>query len=277
MLTAISAAATAATHAATAATHVATAATHAATAATHAATAATAASHPAYPHVLWPQAAAPESAAMAQALALTTGLLLLTAVLQLWRRSLSGSTSLLAIQGAALAGLVITVAIAEGAPELFAVALLVLALKAAIIPMLLHRTALKTGGTLETSHRVHPTAGLLWAALLTTVAFLAARPLVSASPGPLTKVAPVGLALVLLGFLVLLTRHQAVSQLVGFVILDNGIATVAFLTSGGVPLVVEIGVMIDVLFVVVILRVLASQMRSVFGATDLDDLTELRD
>ena len=60
-------------------------------------------------------------------------------------------------------------------------------------------------------------------------------------------------------------------------IIDNGIATVAFLTSGGVPLVVEIGVMIDVLFVVVILRVLAGRMRSVFGATDLDDLTELRD
>ena len=170
-----------------------------------------------------------------------------------------------------------SVAVAESAGELYAVALLVLLLKGALIPVLLHRTALSTGGTQETSHRVHPTAGLLWAALLTTVAFLAARPLVSASGGPLVKVAPVGLALVLLGFLILLTRHQAVSQLVGFVVLDNGIATVAFLTSGGVPLVVEIGVMIDVLFVVVILRVLAGRMRSVFGATDLDDLTELRD
>lgn len=225
----------------------------------------------------YPLAVTPESSAMAQALALTTGILLLTAVLQLWRRSLSGSTSLLAIQGVALAGLVVTVAVAESAGELYAVALLVLLLKGALIPLLLHRTALSTGGTQETSHRVHPTAGLLWAALLTTVAFLAARPLVSASEGPLVKVAPVGLALVLLGFLILLTRHQAVSQLVGFVVLDNGIATVAFLTSGGVPLIVEIGVMIDVLFVVVILRVLAGRMRSVFGATDLDDLTELRD
>ena len=67
---------------------------------------------------------------------------------------------------------------------------------------------------------------------------------------------PVGLALVLIGFLVLLTRRSALSQLIGFVILDNGIATTAFLTSGGVPLVVELGVTLDVLLVVLILRVL---------------------
>ena len=88
---------------------------------------------------------------------------------------------------------------------------------------------------------------------------------------------PVGIALVLIGFLVLVTRRHAFSQLVGFLVLDNGIATVAFLTAGGVPLVVELGASLDVLLVVLILQVLTARIRAEFGDADLDDLTELRD
>jgi hydrogenase-4 component E len=60
-------------------------------------------------------------------------------------------------------------------------------------------------------------------------------------------------------------------------VLDNGIAAVAFLAVGGLPLVVELGVTLDVLLVVLVLRVLTGRLRFSFGATDLDDLTELRD
>ena len=95
--------------------------------------------------------------------------------------------------------------------------------------------------------------------------------------GPGASAVPVGLAMVLIGFLVLLTRRSALSQLIGFVILDNGIATTAFLTSGGVPLVVELGVTLDVLLVVLILRVLTARIQSTHGGIDLDDLMELRD
>jgi hydrogenase-4 component E len=85
------------------------------------------------------------------------------------------------------------------------------------------------------------------------------------------------MAMALFGFLVLSTRRHAVSQLIGFLLLDNGIATVAFLTAGGVPLVVELGVSLDVLLVVLILRVLTSRIRTEYGDADLDDMTELRD
>jgi hydrogenase-4 component E len=88
---------------------------------------------------------------------------------------------------------------------------------------------------------------------------------------------PVGIAVVLYGMLVLATRRHAISQLLGFLMLDNGIATVAFLTAGGVPLVVELGVSLDVLLVVLILQVLTSHIRTEFGEADLDDLAELRD
>ena len=91
------------------------------------------------------------------------------------------------------------------------------------------------------------------------LAFLVSLPMLVLGDGPAIAAVPVGIALVLIGFLVLLTRRSALSQLIGFLILDNGIATTAFLTSGGVPLVVELGVSLDVLLVVLILRVLTAR------------------
>ncbi len=216
-------------------------------------------------------------ALLSQLLATTTGLLLVTAILQVWRQSLGASLRVLAVQGAALGGLVAVLGVDHGAPEILLVAVLVLAMKAVAIPWALSRTAAATGAVREQSPLVNPTAALLAATALTVLAYVAGRPIVAVAEGPAANAVPVGLALVLIGFLVLLTRRSALSQLIGFVILDNGIAATAFLTSGGVPFVVELGVTLDLLLVVLILRVLTSRLRSAHGGIDLDQLTELRD
>ena len=216
-------------------------------------------------------------ALLSQLLATTTGLLLVTAILQVWRQSLGASLRVLAVQGAALGGLVAVLGVDHGAPEILLVAVLVLAMKAVAIPWALSRTAAATGAVREQSPLVNPTAALLAATALTVLAYVAGRPIVAVAEGPAANAVPVGLALVLIGFLVLLTRRSALSQLIGFVILDNGIAATAFLTSGGVPFVVELGVTLDLLLVVLILRVLTSRLQSAHGGIDLDELTELRD
>ena len=212
-----------------------------------------------------------------QLIATAAGLLLVTAILQVWRQSLGASIRLLAVQGTALGVLVATLATADGDAEILAAALLVLAMKGAAIPWALARTAAATGAVREEAPLINPTASLLAAAALTILAYVVGLPIVTVVEGPAAGAVPVGLALVLIGFLVLLTRRSALSQLIGFVILDNGIATTAFLTSGGVPLVVELGVTLDVLLVVLILRVLTSRMQLAHGGIDLDDLRELRD
>jgi hydrogenase-4 component E len=83
-------------------------------------------------------------------------------------------------------------------------------------------------------------------------------------------------SVVLIGLFVLVTRRPAISQVVGFLLMDNGITAVAFRTTSGVPLVVELGVSMDVLFAVLVL-LLATCMRAAFGHTDLDELRELHD
>lgn len=212
-----------------------------------------------------------------QLLGLCVGLLLLSAVLIVWRRSLFGEVRLLAVQGVALGGLVGVLGLHEDEPELLAVAVFVLVLKGVVLPTVLSRTIGRAGASLrEETPLVNTTTALLALSLLTMLAFLVSRPLVALGSDA-ADAAPVGVALVLYGFLVLATRRHAVSQLIGFLILDNGIATVAFLVASGVPLVVELGASLDVLLVLLILQVLTARIRSEFGEADLDDLTELRD
>jgi len=217
------------------------------------------------------------TSAYSQLVGLFAGVLLLSSVLIVWRRSLTAQIRLLALQGLALAALVSVLGLHETSAELLGVSALVLVLKAFVLPGVLLRAVKSDGLPREETPLINTTTALIALSLLTMLAFLVSRPLVALGTGPAIAAVPVGVALVLFGFLLLATRRHAVSQLIGFLVLDNGVATVAFLTAGGVPLVVELGVSLDVLLVVLILQVLTGRIRTEYGEADLADLSELRD
>jgi hydrogenase-4 component E len=211
-----------------------------------------------------------------QLLATATSALLLTAVLLLWRRSITGAAGVLAAQGVAVA--LLSVAAGEGSDTgTYAVAALLLLVKGVLIPALVLRTARSMPTGPEAPSSINPTTGVLLAALLTTLAFLVAGPVVAGSGRATATAIPVGLAVVLIGFLDVATRRHLLAQVVGFVMVDNGIGATAVLASGGLPVVIELGVLFDALLVVLILLVLAGRIRTTVGTVDLAQLDELRD
>lgn len=212
-----------------------------------------------------------------QLLDLACGIFLLAAVLVLWRRRLAAIVRLFAIQGAALAALVAVLAVHQHDAELGAVAVGIGLLRAIALPVLLRRALQAAGETRETQPLVNVAASLLAAAVLALLAYAVTQPVVRLAPSPATHAVPVAVTVLLLGFFVLVTRHRALSQLAGFLLMDNGITAAAFLTTAGVPLVVELGVSFDVLLAVLVLQVLTTRMRAAFGSTDLDELRELHD
>ncbi|MBE1495882.1 hydrogenase-4 component E [Amycolatopsis lexingtonensis] len=213
-----------------------------------------------------------------QLLDLACGALLLTAVLILWRRELAVIIRVFALQGLALTVLVAVLAAREGSAELGVAAAGIAVLRAGVLPYLLRRAlARSTAVRRETRPLVNVASSLLAAAALTLLAYAVSQPLVALAPSPATQAIPVGLTVVLIGFFTLVTRRRALSQLVGFLLLDNGITAVGFLTTGGAGLVVELGVSLDVLLVVLVLQILTTRMRETFGEADLDELRELRD
>ncbi|WP_199571887.1 hypothetical protein [Streptomyces murinus] len=214
---------------------------------------------------------------------LACGVFLLAAVLVLWRRELAAIIRVFALQGVALAALAVLLGAHEGRWDLVGVGLGVGLLRAGLLPYLMRRAlaapSAGRGGeeVRETRPVVNVAASLLTAALLTLLAYAVSRPLTLLDPTPATRALPVGLAVVLIGFFVLVTRRRALAQVVGFLLLDNGITATAFLATSGVPLIVELGVSFDVLLAVLVLEILTTRMRAAFGTTDIDDLRELHD
>jgi hydrogenase-4 component E len=213
----------------------------------------------------------------ASVLDLVAGVVLVCAVVTLWRRSLRAMVRVLAVQGIALG----TVALVLGARQhnigLIVVACLVVGAKGAVIPTLLSRVVARDPGSREAAPLVNVPASLVGAGALTFLAYGATGPVVALVPTTAGRLIPLGVATLLIGFFSMAVRRKAVSQIVGLLLVDNGIALVAFLATAGVPLVVELGASLDVLLVVVVLRVLAAQMGSTFGVLDLDQLRELHD
>jgi hydrogenase-4 component E len=216
------------------------------------------------------------------------GTLLLTAVLVVWRRELRAMVMLLACQGVALAALPIVDGIAHASAEVIGVGVAILALRGVVLPAVLLRLVARRGparrgparwvpARRESAPVVGTSLSLLITALLTVTAFAVTRPIVRLQATVGSMAVPVSFAVILIGIQVMATRRRALSQTVGFLMLDNGITSAAFLLTSGVPLVVELGASLDVLFVTLVLGLLARQVQAHFGDSDVGRLRELRD
>ncbi|MGV9661853.1 hypothetical protein ACWDUL_02300 [Nocardia niigatensis] len=209
---------------------------------------------------------------------LAAGGLVLAAVFVVWRRDLGAIVRLLAVQGIALAAIPLVQGAHHSEIASLVVGLVVLALRGVVLPLLLGRAAgAERREYREATPLVNTASSLLVAAALVVVAFAVARPVVALEPGPASDAVPAAFAVVLIALFVMATRRHAISQAAGFLMLDNGIAAMAFLLTAGVPLIVELGVSLDVFFAVAIIGVLTGRLRRAFGGADLDQLRELHD
>jgi len=208
---------------------------------------------------------------------LAAGAFLLTAVLTVWRRELRAIVALLAWQGVALAAIPLSEGIYQGDAALTAVGVVVLLLRAVALPLLLARAVgTEAHERRESTPLVNTTSSLIITAGLTVLAYAVTRPIIALDPSPTTRAVPAAFAVILIAVFIMVSRRRALSQAVGFMMLDNGIAATAFLITAGVPLIVELGASLDVMFAVLVLGLLTGHMRRAFGGTDLDQLTELR-
>ncbi|WP_067904018.1 hypothetical protein [Nocardia vaccinii] len=214
----------------------------------------------------------------ASVLDFAVGAMVLAAVFVVWRRDLRAIAWLLAAQGCALAVIPLVAGIHHRDAPLLGVGVIVLVLRTGVLPWLLARAiGAERREYREATPLVNTAASLLIAAGLTVLAFAVTRPLVNLDPAPETAAAPAAFAVILIALFTMATRRHAISQAAGFLLLDNGIAAVAFLLTAGVPVIVELGASLDVFFAVMVIGILTGRLRRLFGGADLDQLQELHD
>jgi len=87
----------------------------------------------------------------------------------------------------------------------------------------------------------------------------------------------IAMAIVLLSFLMMITRTKAIPQVIGFLAMENGLFFAATSATYGMPLVVELGVALDVLIGVFVLGIFIFQIRETFDSLDLKHMEKLRE
>ncbi|HKE97106.1 MAG TPA: hypothetical protein VKB34_22545 [Povalibacter sp.] len=206
-----------------------------------------------------------------------SALLLLISFAMLSQRRIVSLINLLAVQGALLFFATVLLAARTGAGHLYLSAALTLTLKVIFLPWLLHRLIRRLDVYWDTESLLNPTGTMLVGVLVVVFSFGLAQP-VSALASTATRSAiGIAVAVVLIAFLTLITRRKAISQVVGFLSMENGLFFGAMSATYGMPMIVEFGVALDVLVAVLVLGVFFFQIREQFDSLDLEHLESLKE
>lgn len=203
------------------------------------------------------------------------GAVLLLSFVLLYQRRIGAVINAFATQGTLLALAAAWAAYAQGAPGLYLTALLALVAKGVLIPLALHGIVrrLDLHRTVETALGIGPS--LVAGVALVALAILAVLPSTEGAAALARENLALALSVVLLGMLMMITRRNAISQVIGLLSIENGLILAA-IGAAGMPLVVEMSTAALVLMVAVVAAVFAFQIRERFDTLDTASLEEHR-
>jgi hydrogenase-4 component E len=204
-------------------------------------------------------------------------LFLLLAFAMLAQRRVVTLVNLLAFQGALLCGATLLLAWRTGQNHLYLSALLTLALKVAFLPWLLHRLIKRLDVYWDSEPLINISSTLLLGLLVVIFSFGLAQPIAALASTATRNGIGIAVAVVLLSFLTMITRRKAMSQVVGFLSMENGLFFGAMSATYGMPMIIELGVALDVLVAMLVLGVFFFQIREQFDSLDLHHLESLRE
>jgi hydrogenase-4 component E len=206
---------------------------------------------------------------------LLAGSLVLVSFMLLYQDRLYALLNVYALHALVLAMSVAWQAYAQDAPHLYVTAAIALVFKAMLIPFVLHRMIVRLGihREVETVVGIGPTM-LLGIGLVALSMVVMLRVTTEADPLAREDLA-FALSVVLLGLLLMVTRRNVVSQVVGFMSLENGLVLAAT-GAKGMPLVVEISVAFSILIAFIVIGLFLFRIRERFDTVDSQALDRFR-
>lgn len=204
-------------------------------------------------------------------------LLLLLSFAMLSQRRIVTLVNLLAWQGVLLFAATLLLAWRTGATHLYISAALTLGLKVIFLPWLLHRLIRRLDVYWDTEPLLNIAGTMLVGVLVVVFSFGLAQPISALASTATRNTIGIAVAVVLLAFLTMITRRKAMSQVVGFLSMENGLFFGAMSATYGMPMIVEFGVALDVLVAMLVLGVFFFQIREQFDSLDLRHLESLKE
>jgi hydrogenase-4 component E len=206
---------------------------------------------------------------------LLAGSLVLVSFMLLYQARMFGLLNIFALHAFVLSLSVAWQAEVQDAPHLFVTAAIALAFKAVAIPVALRRIVMRLGihRTLESVVGIGPT--MLAGMALVALSIVVMLPVTAASASLAREDLAFALSVVLLGLLMMVSRRNAVSQVIGFMSLENGLILAAT-GAKGMPLVVEISVAFSILIAFIVIGIFLFRIRERFDTVDVHALDQFR-
>jgi hydrogenase-4 component E len=213
---------------------------------------------------------------------LMAALVLVLQIAAVGQRWIVSSIRIFAVQSFLLGAIAAVIAYFNHASHIYIAALLTVFLKAGLLPRLLERLVEKIGIRREIEPLINVPLSILIAGGLTLLGYVVAesfyRPEETSARAALGhNTLAVAIALFLIGFFAMVNRRKALTQVLGLLSLENGLFLAAISLTYGVPLVVELGILFDVLVAVMVLGILVFRIRETFDSMDVSKLRKLRE
>lgn len=199
-----------------------------------------------------------------QAINVCSMFLLLTSFAIVAQRSLASCVSLYAMQSIFLGLTAMVVADASGVHHLYFAAALNFVIKAWLIPRILHRSIERLQVKREVEPLVNIPSSLLICGGLMILALYLSQPIKQIGPLLTNDSLALGLAIVFIGCFIMISRRKLITQIVGFLTVENGLFLLATAITYGMPLIVELGVFFDILVAALIFGVLLHRIQDTF-------------
>jgi hydrogenase-4 component E len=217
------------------------------------------------------------TALLTQFVNLLGALLLILAFGMIAQRRILSLIHLFTLQGATLVLATAVVGYATHQPHLYISAAVTFVLKVLVIPWLLHRLIQRLNIRWEQETLINIPTTMLIGIVVVIFAFNLALPISRLSSTLASGTLGIALGCVMLSFLMMITRAKAVPQVIGFLSMENGLFFAATSATYGMPMVVELGIALDVLIGVLILGVFMFQIREQFDSLDIRHLEQLKE
>lgn len=201
--------------------------------------------------------------------------ILLTAVSMNAVRRLETCVKVYTLNSLLLALLIAVVATMINEAHLYAASFITMLGKGIAIPYFLNRTVRQLKVTHEVEPYVSNAVSLTVSGILVAVVYGTLKEGIFVT-GFSKNVLQISIAVILMGLFIMISRRKAITQIIGLLFMENGLFLAGFSLTFGMPMIIELGVLFDMLMGIIILGFFAVQIKKAFASSDLDHLTKLK-
>lgn len=166
--------------------------------------------------------------------------------------------------------------ISEGSYDVLVICIIIIALKVIYIPNLLHKTFANVEYKVEKDFFFNIPLLILICCGLVVFSYFSVSRVAGISEGEMNAQVVNSVSLVLIGLFFMICRKKAIGQIVGFLVIENGLFVTAMFSTNGMPFIVDLGIFIDIITAVLIMGIIVFKINDKFDSIDINKLKNLR-